>query len=275
MNNKRKMAKEVSYTVGVFPKNRDIVVEAVSMSKYYNHVMGFIEADVSKAVEIMDNYKKKTGETISLTAWVMRCMALVTSEIPETRTFKWRRRRTVTFDDVDVKCMIEREIEGKKIPIHYLFRKADKKSFKELQEELRSVVKKVEESRKDEKKQKRKQNILLKIPRFIRMIAWHFIMTNPFRTRKNLGVVGISSLSKFGRGMTGIVKVKTMHQTHCLVGSIHRKPVVVDDKIVIRDLCSLSLSFNHDIVDGGPAVNFARRISELMSQAFELDEYKV
>lgn len=269
------MAKEDSYTVGVFPKNRDIVVEAVSMSKYYNHVMGFIDAEVTKAVEIMNNYKEKTGETVSLTAWVMRCMAIAASEIPEIRTFRWKRRKTIIFDDVDVKCMIEREIDGKKIPIHYMFRKADKKNFKEIQEELKLVVQKVEERRKDEQKQKRKQNFLLKIPRFIRMIAWHLIMTNPFRTKKNLGVVGISSLSKFGRGMTGIVKVKTMHQTHCLVGSIHRKPVVIDEKIVIRDLCSLSLSFNHDIVDGGPAVNFARRMMELMSQAFELDAFKV
>lgn len=269
------MAKENSYTVGVFPKNRDIVVEAVSMSKYYNHVMGFIDADVTEAVKIMDNYKKKTGETISLTAWVMRCMAICASEIPETRTFRWRKRKTVIFDDVDIKCMIEREVRGKKIPMHYMFRKSDKKSFKQIQDELREIQKKVDEKRKDERKQKRKQNILLKLPRFIRRIGWHLIMTNPFKTKKNLGVLGVSSLSKFGKGMTGIVQVKTMHQTHCLVGSIHKKPIVINDKIEIRDLLSLSLSFNHDIVDGGPAVDFARRLMELLSQAFELDEFNL
>ncbi|NHJ49291.1 MAG: hypothetical protein FK733_15995 [Asgard group archaeon] len=269
------MSEQENYRIGKFPKSRDLIVDAVSMSKYYQHVVGFIDADVTKLLKIFNKYTEKTGEKLSLTAYVMRCMAIVASEIEETRTFRWRKRKTVVFDDVDIKCMIERIVDGKKIPVHYMFRKVDKKSFKEIHNELRYVQqKKMEKSSKDVR-QKRRQKRIMSLPKFIRRIGWHFIMTNPFKTNKNLGVVGVTSLSKFSKGYQGLVLPKTMHQTHCLIGAISKKPVVIDDKIVIRDKMSLTLSFNHDVVDGGPSVQFIKRLTDVISDCVDLDEFDI
>jgi pyruvate/2-oxoglutarate dehydrogenase complex dihydrolipoamide acyltransferase (E2) component len=264
------MTKKKNYRVGVFPKNRDIIVDAASMAKYYNHVYGILDVDVTKAVEKMERYFAETGVKLSLTAWVMRCLAVAATEFVQIRTFRYRKRKTIIFDDVDIKCMVERKIEGRRIPIHYMFRKADKKSFMELHKELREVQRKAKDRTKKDRKQKRTQKLIMSMPKFIRRLIWHFVMTNPFRNVKNLGIMGVSSVGKFGKGMTGYVIPKTMHQTQCLIGAIMKKIIPTENGHETRDVIGLTLTFNHDMIDGGPAVDFAKRLSELMKMAFEI-----
>jgi len=53
-------------------------------------------------------------------------------------------------------------------------------------------------------------------------------------------------------------------------GRIVSKPVVVDNNIVIRQMMTLSLSFDHRLVDGGPAARFLQRIKQLIERPFAL-----
>jgi pyruvate dehydrogenase E2 component (dihydrolipoamide acetyltransferase) len=48
------------------------------------------------------------------------------------------------------------------------------------------------------------------------------------------------------------------------VGRIRREPTVVDNQIAIRDVISMSLSFDHRIVDGAPAARFLQMLGELV-----------
>jgi pyruvate dehydrogenase E2 component (dihydrolipoamide acetyltransferase) len=48
------------------------------------------------------------------------------------------------------------------------------------------------------------------------------------------------------------------------VGRIVQKPVVVDGGIYVRDQVTLSLTFDHRLVDGAPAARFLQRIGELI-----------
>ena len=48
------------------------------------------------------------------------------------------------------------------------------------------------------------------------------------------------------------------------VGSIVKTPVVVDDEIVVKPIMKLSLTYDHRIVDGGPAAKFLNRVRELI-----------
>lgn len=49
-------------------------------------------------------------------------------------------------------------------------------------------------------------------------------------------------------------------------GRISAKPVAVDGAIVIRDMLTLSLSFDHRLIDGAPAARFLRRIKTLLER---------
>ena len=48
------------------------------------------------------------------------------------------------------------------------------------------------------------------------------------------------------------------------VGKIAKTPVVVNDEIVIRPIMTLSLTYDHRVVDGAPAAQFLKRIKELL-----------
>jgi pyruvate dehydrogenase E2 component (dihydrolipoamide acetyltransferase) len=54
------------------------------------------------------------------------------------------------------------------------------------------------------------------------------------------------------------------------VGRIIDKAVVVDGKIEPRTMCTLSLSFDHRVVDGAPAAAFLARLAELLERPYAL-----
>lgn len=48
------------------------------------------------------------------------------------------------------------------------------------------------------------------------------------------------------------------------IGRIVKKPVVVDDQIVVRQMVALSLTFDHRVVDGAPAARFLDAVRQLV-----------
>jgi pyruvate dehydrogenase E2 component (dihydrolipoamide acetyltransferase) len=54
------------------------------------------------------------------------------------------------------------------------------------------------------------------------------------------------------------------------VGRINPKPVAFEDKVVVRQMMTLSLSFDHRLVDGGPAARFLQRVKQLVERPFAL-----
>jgi len=48
---------------------------------------------------------------------------------------------------------------------------------------------------------------------------------------------------------------------------IEKRPVVVDDQIVVRPMMYVALSYDHRIVDGREAVSFLKRIKEFVENS--------
>ena len=54
------------------------------------------------------------------------------------------------------------------------------------------------------------------------------------------------------------------------VGRIVARPVAVDRQVVVRDMVTLSLSFDHRLIDGAPAARFLQRVKQLVERPFAL-----
>lgn len=54
------------------------------------------------------------------------------------------------------------------------------------------------------------------------------------------------------------------------VGRIADKPAVIGGQLAVRTQCTLSLSFDHRVVDGAPAAAFLRRLAELLERPYAL-----
>ena len=48
----------------------------------------------------------------------------------------------------------------------------------------------------------------------------------------------------------------------CVFCCIEKRPIAVDDQVVIRPMMYVALSYDHRIVDGEQAVTFLKRIKE-------------
>jgi len=59
------------------------------------------------------------------------------------------------------------------------------------------------------------------------------------------------------------------------VGGIGQKPGVVDGHIAIRDYLSLTISFDHELIDGAPAARFTQRLKDLIESGYGLPDSTV
>lgn len=50
------------------------------------------------------------------------------------------------------------------------------------------------------------------------------------------------------------------------INKIHKKPIIVEDQIVIGHVMGIGLTFDHQVIDGAMAANFLKRIMELLEK---------
>jgi len=86
------------------------------------------------------------------------------------------------------------------------------------------------------------------------------------------GTVGISSVGMFGKGHAGWGIASGTHGLDLVVGGTSRRLAEVDGRIEAREMLSLTIIFDHDIIDGAPAARFTRRLVELIESGYGLGE---
>ena len=83
------------------------------------------------------------------------------------------------------------------------------------------------------------------------------------------GAFSITNLGAFR--IDGFTPIINPPETAILgVGRIAEKAVVIDGKVEARTMCTLSLSFDHRVVDGAPAAAFVARLAELLERPYAL-----
>ena len=84
-----------------------------------------------------------------------------------------------------------------------------------------------------------------------------------------MGTVGVSSIGMFGK-FPGWAIPLGIPATLIVVGGLNQKPGVVKGKIEIREYLNLTITVDHDLVDGGPLARFVSLLTELMENGFGL-----
>ena len=79
----------------------------------------------------------------------------------------------------------------------------------------------------------------------------------------------MTSVGMFGNG-SGWAIPFGVHTLDIALGGIAEKPGVIDGRIEIREYLCLTISFDHDIIDGAPAARFTTRLAELIASGFGL-----
>ena len=84
------------------------------------------------------------------------------------------------------------------------------------------------------------------------------------------GTVMVSSIAMFGKGNGWAIPVPN-HTLQLTLGGMGKKPGVVGKRIELREHLSVTISFDHDVVDGAPAARFIQHLKKLVENGDGLD----
>ncbi len=255
------------YQVFPFPRERGLLVDAgrLGTRRHISHAL--FELDVTVARQFMRDHKAKTGESLSFTAYIVTCLARAIAQHPQVQAYRNWRNQLIAFEDVDVATLVEPSENAVAIP--HIIRAANSKSFREIHEEIRRVQAHPEQS-----EQRRGPAAWgARVPSLFRMAFFWGMKQNPHWFKKLSGTVVVTSVGMFGGGGGWGITFLPLHTFGLTVGGIVQKPGVVGGKIEIREYLDLTLSIDHDIVDGAPAARFAHTFRKLVESGYGLDSF--
>jgi pyruvate/2-oxoglutarate dehydrogenase complex dihydrolipoamide acyltransferase (E2) component len=231
-------------------------------------MLGLFEADVTEAREKLRVYKEKEGESISFTGWIASCVGKSVGEHKQVHALKIG-KHFVIFDDVNINILIETTIEGRSYPVNYIVKSANKKTVMEINHEIRNIQRMREEDY-TEAKENRSIKLLLSAPKILRnLLFWRKVRKDPIFIAERMGTVALTSIGQFAKSGGWAIPLG-MHALNIAVGGISEKPGYVDDKIEKREYLSLTVTFDHDVVDGAPATRFVSRLVQLLEEGHGL-----
>jgi pyruvate/2-oxoglutarate dehydrogenase complex dihydrolipoamide acyltransferase (E2) component len=256
------------YKVVPFSEGRQIVREIMKLGEHKHIIHGLVEVDVTKVRQFIHEYEAATGTHISFTAFIITCLGKAVAMNERVQAYRKGRNQLVVFDDVDVNIAIEREVNGEKVPLTYIIKAANGKEYHAINEEIQQAQAEVPTSKTAATEN---PNLIWRLPSFIKsfVIGWGF--SSPQRIKANAGTVFLTAVGMFGSGGGWGIPFPA-HTLVVTLGGIAEKPVVVDGKIEIREMLSVTVSFDHDIVDGAPAARFTSQLKSLIETGYGLVE---
>ena len=260
------------YSVETFPTSRLATIDIGVASKLKHHIKTLIELDITEARKMIVE-KKKQKHNISFNSWLIKCISKAVEEFKDIHGIRKGKKEIVIFDDIDISIMIERKIQGVKVPLPYVIRKTNEKSISQIYDEIKAGQNQPIDNEGNyvlgEKKNEHLMKIYYFMPGFIRKIIWKRILQSPFFTKQNMGTVMITSVGMIGKINGWIIPV-SVHPLAFTIGSIVKKPGVVDDRIELREYLYITVSVDHDVVDGAPAVRALAKLTKLVENEFDL-----
>lgn len=258
--------KESNFKTIPMPSQRRTASDAGRLGRGKHIVHGLAEVDVTEARQLIRKYEQRTGERLSFTAFIINCLGEAIDKHKELHAYRNWRGQLVIFEDVDIATMIEITMDGKKVPMPYVFRGVNSKTYQAMHQEIRETQSNPELSLGG-----RYLRWFLLLPWIVRKPIYWIIMRNPQRFRAYSSSVMVTAVGMFSRGASWGIPYPSFTLTVTL-GGIAKKPGVVDGEIVVREFLHITVSVDHDIVDGAPIARFGNELMNLIEQAFGLQD---
>ncbi len=255
----------MDYKTVEFPESRIGTFDLGKIGNDKHHVVTLLEINVTRPRKIIREMRKN-GVKITFVSWILKQISESMYEHEDIRAYLKGKNEKVIFDDMSMSVMIEKKVGGVAVPIPLLIKKVNKMSAEEIAMKIESA-KSTEISGKGEyviegSFSGKIMGIYYKLPQAIRVFAIRAILKKPAMAHKMMGEAIFSSMGMSGNA-PGWAITKSYHNIAFVMGSIVKKPWVVDNEIRIQEIAHMTVLINHDTVDGVP---MARFISSLVGK---------
>lgn len=263
----RRAVPPASFQTRPFPRERQGVIDALEVGVRRHMVHALLELDVTRARTLIRERRARTGEAPSFTAFIVASLARALDAHRVVHGSRDWLGRLVTFAEVDVVTLVEAE-EGA-VAIPHLVRSAQRRTVDDIGAEIRRVQAEPATSAQRSGALARLSRIA---PGVLRRLFLRALRRSPRSMKRFAGTALVTSVGMFGAGAAWAIGIVPLHSVCLTVGSVTAKPGVVDGRVEPREVLALTLSVDHDLVDGAPAARFARDLRELIEEAAVLSE---
>ncbi len=240
------------------PPSRRVVTAALRAGRRIAPVHGLISVDVTAARRLL-----KSTQT-SLTAFVVASVGRAASAHPEVHAYRDWRGRLVLHRHVDVATLVEVQTPDGAFPMAHLVRDADVRTVDEISEELRRIKADTTASRSG-RLLARLAPLVGRIPGAMRLA--YAATARSVRLRRSTGTVAVTSVGMFADGGGFGIGHPTMMSLVVLVGGLSERPRVVEGRVEIREVLDVTVTVDHNVVDGAPAARFVADLRRLLETA--------
>lgn len=260
-----------NYKIRKFAKSRIATIDICEIGKRKHHITGLIELDVTESRKRIREYNRNNKNKVSFNAWIIKVIAYTISKHESSASYLKGKNSLITFEDVNVSTIVEKDLDGQKVPIPLIIEKTSETSIEEITKQIKDAKNK-KLTKKDIVLQK-KANIIERLyyilPSFLRRCFWTYLLRHPKQAFKKMGNVAITSIGMIGRINGWFVPI-SIHPVCFGIGSIIKKPIVVKDLIEIREILNMSVLLDHDVIDGANMARFINDLSKNIENGFML-----
>lgn len=240
------MARQDGYRVQRISRARLALAAGQEMAHRRHLMFGLVEADLTEPLRLMAEHKARCGEALSLSGYVALCLAATLREFPEVNAFR-RGRSMVVLDEVIIVVLLERLIDGQSGVGYLPIRHADTKTLLDVTREIRA-------EQASAPRVVAGQRWLERLPTPLAPLVMRWA-TRSIGWALRFGTAGVNNIG-FGQ-LAGWGLAPGAGTVAVTIGGI--SPSSLPDGSP-RQVAHLTLTFDHDVVDGGPAARFTSRL---------------
>jgi pyruvate/2-oxoglutarate dehydrogenase complex dihydrolipoamide acyltransferase (E2) component len=250
------------FRVVPFSGARRTIADYLSVARRKHLVHALVEVDVTLPRRILAEHRARTGETLSFTAFVVAALAKAVDADRAVQAYRAGRRKLVVFDDVDVCVLVEHDAgEGRRIASPHVVRAANRRAYLDIHREIRAA---------QAGDTLRRMDAGGRLPGFAGRWFWRMLGRRPRLWKRLGGTVSVTSVGMFGRGAGWGIPISA-YTLMLTVGGIAARPgFAPGGQVERREHLCLTVSVDHDVVDGGPAARFIQRLSGLLESGHGL-----
>jgi pyruvate/2-oxoglutarate dehydrogenase complex dihydrolipoamide acyltransferase (E2) component len=250
--------RERGATTRPFPPSRRLVTAAVRAGRRIVPMYGLLEVDVTAARRHLAEFDPPLSFTAFITASLGRAAALH----PAVHAYRDWRGRLVQHTHVDIQTLIEVPTAQGPFGLVHVVRDADIRDVADITAELRAV-KQHPSATKTGRMLTTVAPALGRMPGLYRLVF--AVMSRSRRLHRESGTVQLSAVGMFADGGGFAIAPPTLASLLVIVGGISRRPAVADDRIEIRDILDVTVTIDHNIIDGSPATRFGAELRRLLT----------
>jgi len=224
------------------------------------------DLDVTEPLARIAHLRRLTGERISFSAFLIRCVAHSIERYPDLNVYLLGKRRMVRFHDVDIATIVDSMVDGKHVPTTYVIRAAQTKSIAAIQNELKNA----RNNPSDPMSSGFGMRLFSRLPEWLQRCIWRQITRDPRIRQKLEGTILVSDVTQFtGHRVVTRTVFPSGASVAVMFNSLGRQPWVVGDQVVPRDILRFTSAIDHRVIDGSILVGL-KYFARLVETGFEL-----